>query len=484
MTAPPTAVAPARARAAAGLLGVPARLGRAIYGLLTSVRFAVLQIAAIALAGVAGIMVPQLPGIAFRSPADYAEQMEILRGRLEPSLGAAVVDALEALGLIRVFSAGWFTALLVLLVVSIAICTLDRTPRLWRAARESRVVQPPAYFDPALPGRAFISGGLAAADVRASLRRARFGVREEVDSAGVHHLYGDRNRYAPLFTLITHAGLIGFILAGAVTSRFGFEAGLLLPEGQAIPIAAIGSPNLVSIKSLGFSAPRDEDGRFLDFVTDLAVYQGGREIARKAIRVNEPLEAAGFTFHQNFFGPAVDLTIRDGAGRLLWAGPIPLDEQNAGQPYGRFTIPGRDEGLEMLLGRDTAGAPSLAVVGYRVVGQDAEGGPLIETSFVGGASPGRTYVVEASDLRITFEALTAYSGVIVKRDPGAVIVWVSFGLLIVGLFLTFYFPRRRVWARLAPDGELRLVARAERDFELRREFARLLEDLVDRRRTP
>lgn len=484
MTAPPKAVAPARARPAAGLLGAPARLGRVIHGLLTSVRFAVLQIAAIALAGVVGIMVPQLPGIAFRSPADYAEQMEILRGRLEPSLGPGLVDALEALGLVRVFSAGWFSALLALLVVSIVACTLDRTPRLWRAARDGRVVQPAAFFDPALPGRAVISGGLAAGDVRAAFRRARFAVREEVDPAGFQHLYGDRNRYAALFTLVTHAGLIGFILAGAVTSRLGFEAGLLLPQGQAIPIAAIGSPDLVSIKNLGFSAPRDAEGRFLDFTTDLAVYQGGREIARKTIRVNEPLEAAGFTLHQNFFGPAVDLTIRDGADRLLWAGPIPLDEQNAGQPYGRFTIPGREEGLEMLLGRDAAGAPSLAVVGYRVVGEDTAGAPLVETSFVGGASPGRTYVVEASDLRITFEAVTAYSGVIVKRDPGAPIVWVSFGLLIVGLALTFYFPRRRVWARLAPDGELRLVARADRDFELRREFARLIEDLVARRRPP
>jgi hypothetical protein len=98
----------------------------------------------------------------------------------------------------------------------------------------------------------------------------------------------------------------------------------------------------------------------------------------------------------------VDLAIRDGAGRLLWAGPIPLDEVNAGRPYGRFTIPGRDEGLEMLLGKDAAGATSLAVVGYRIVGEDADGGPIVETVFVGGAAPGRTYVVETSDLRITF----------------------------------------------------------------------------------
>jgi len=61
-------------------------------------------------------------------------------------------------------------------------------------------------------------------------------------------------------------------------------------------------------------------------------------------------------------------------------------------------------------------------------------------------------------------------------------VWLSFLLLIVGLSITFYFPRRRVWARVAPDGEVRLVARADRYVDLRREFGALLGDLVARRR--
>jgi cytochrome c biogenesis protein len=459
------------------------RPGRAVYGLLTSVRFAVVQIIAIALVGVVGIIVPQLPGAAFRSPADYAEQLAILRARVEPSLGAQLADLFEALGLFRVFSAWWFTALLALLAVSIVVCTLDRTPGLWRSARDVRVAQPDAFFDPDLPDRAVIADGLRGDDVHAALRRSGFRVREEDGPGGTRYLYGDRNQNAKLFTLLTHAGLVGFILAAAITSRFGFETGILLPEGQALPVESIGSTGLVSVKSLAFTAPRDADGRFTDFTTDLAVYRDGQEIARKVIRVNDPLAAAGYSFHQNFFGPAVDLTIRDGAGRLLWAGPVPLDEVNGGRPYGRFMIPGRQEGLEMLLGADAAGAASLAVVGYRVVGEDADGGPIVETVFVGGATPGRTYVVDASDLRITFEKVTAFSGVIVKRDPGASIVWVSFFLLILGLALTFYFPRRRTWARLDPSGELRLVARADRYVNLHREFGRLLEDLVARRRS-
>ncbi len=464
-----------------------ARAGRGLYGLFTSVRFAVVQIVCIALAGVVGIILPQLPASAIRTAADYQTQMDLVRARLEPGLGQGVVDAFERLGFFRVFTAPWFTLLLTLLVFSIVVCTLDRTPRLWRQSTDVRVAQPDGYYDPELPDRAVIAGGLGAADVRAALRRAHFRVREADGADGadrVHYLYGDRHQYVKMATLISHAGLVGFLVAGAVTSIFGFEDGFVLPVGQATPIDAIGTPNLVSIKNLGFASPRDGAGRFTDFTTDLAVYQGGQLVARKTIRVNDPLVAAGYSFHQNFFGPAVTLTIRDGAGGLLWSGPIPLDEANAGRPYGRFTIPGRAEGIEMLLDRNADGSPLLVLLGYAPTGQlAADGTPIVDTAFVGGVTTGRAYATPAGDLAISLDDVGAYSGVVVRRDPGAPIVWLSFLLLIIGLSITFYLPRRRVWARLGPDGDLRLVARADRYVDLRREFGALLADLVARRTT-
>lgn len=78
----------------------------------------------------------------------------------------------------------------------------------------------------------------------------------------------------------------------------------------------------------------------------------------------------------------------------------------------------------------------------------------------------------------------AYSGIVVKRDPGAPIVWTSFFLLVTGLLITFYLPRRRVWARLGPHAELRIVARSDRYVDVRREFGGLLADLAARRHGP
>ena len=81
---------------------------------------------------------------------------------------------MERLQLFHVFSSTPFSVALLVLAVSILICTLDRTPRLWQQSAAIRVVQPDAYFDPRLPDRVSIAAGpgLTAAAVAAALRRA------------------------------------------------------------------------------------------------------------------------------------------------------------------------------------------------------------------------------------------------------------------------------------------------------------------------
>ena len=100
----------------------------------------------------------QLPGFAFRSPTDYANEMDKLHAIYDPTLATGVVDALERLQLFRVFSSIWFSIGLVVLILSIVACTIDRLPRLWRQSADIRVVQPDPYYDPTLPDRAVLAG--------------------------------------------------------------------------------------------------------------------------------------------------------------------------------------------------------------------------------------------------------------------------------------------------------------------------------------
>src|SRR4029079_305386 len=192
--------------------------------------------------------------------------------------------------------------------------TLERTPKLYRQAAEIRVVQPDPFYDPDLPDRAAMTG-VAAAGVRAALRDQHFGVREaEVD--GTRYLYGDRHRWTKLATLMTHLGLILFLVASVVTSRPGDEQGLVIAAGDSLTVQPIGTPGLLVVKNYDFEAPGLlETGRATDFTTDLGVFQNGQEVARKTIRVNDPLAVEGYTFHQNGFGPAPELLITGANGK-------------------------------------------------------------------------------------------------------------------------------------------------------------------------
>ena len=466
-----------RAAPAAGSPTNPlAQLGQGLWRLLTSVDFAVVQIIFLSILAVIGMTLQQLPDFAFRSPGDYATAMDEIRARYDPVLGPAAVGVLERLGAFAIFKSAIFGMALVVLVISIIVCTLDRTPRLWRDVSSIRVAQPEPFFDPSLPDRAAMSG-VGSSDVASVVRRRGFRVREATDADGTRHVYGDRHQYTKMATLFTHLGLILFLVAAAVTSRFGDEQGLVVPEGEALTVQPIGTPGLLLVKNLGFEAPGFETGMPSDFTTDLAVFQDGKEIARKTIRVNDPLAVGGYTFHQNGFGPAPHLVIRDAAGKPLWDAQVPMTDSAAGSPYVTMAVPGRDFGLQPLLTRDDEGRGVVLVLPYRILGEGTDG-PIVREPDGRDPPAGDTRVSDELGVSLELTDFGEYTLLIAKRDPGQGIVWLAFASLITGIAITFYLPRRRIWASIKPDGQVGLVWRADRYVDAEREFGRLLDDLV------
>jgi len=429
---------------------------------------------------VVGMTILQLPTFAFRTPTDYANAMATIHGRYDATLGVAVVDTLERLQVFQIFRSTWFSIGLSVLLVSIVACTIDRTPRLWRECADIRVVQPPPFFDPRLPGRAVVPGA-DATTVAGILRRHRFGVRQ-VEIDGTQFLYGDRNRWTKLATLFTHTGLVLFLVAAAVTTKFGDEQGLVVAKGESLTVQPIGTPGLLLVKNYGFRAPGLDTGRPSDFTTDLGVYTEGREIARKTIRVNDPLSIAGYTFHQNGFGPATDIGIYDADGKPLWVGPVPMTDQAAGFPFAEQPIPGRNAAVQLLLQKQPDGTGVVLVVPYRILGVDRAGQPQTETLGPLALARGERATPAGADFSVEVRGFTNYTLLIAKRDPGQGIVWLAFASLIAGLLISFYLPRRRVWARVDPDGRAALVGRSDRYVDFVGEFGRLLDDVVASRR--
>lgn len=64
-------------------------------------------------------------------------------------------------------------------------------------------------------------------------------------------------------------------------------------------------------------------------------------------------------------------------------------------------------------------------------------------------APNQPQVVNG--LEYTFLGSRSITGITVRRDPGSTFIWVATALMMIGLAITFYLPRRRLWVRITPE---------------------------------
>ena len=93
--------------------------------------------------------------------------------------------------------------------------------------------------------------------------------------------------------------------------------------------------------------------------------------------------------------------------------------------------------------------------------------------------------VRVNEREYVFEGRREFAGIEVRRDPGANFIWAAAGLLLVGLAMTFYLPRLRLWARVGRD-ETVVAALAEKSGSFRAEIRQLTTKLglTERRERP
>ncbi len=88
--------------------------------------------------------------------------------------------------------------------------------------------------------------------------------------------------------------------------------------------------------------------------------------------------------------------------------------------------------------------------------------------------------VEIGGYENSFLGQREFAGIQVKKDRSDYLIWVGTALLITGLMVTFWVPRRRLWARITPTrthlaGQAGHLIRLDREMEdlARREGATL-----------
>jgi cytochrome c biogenesis protein len=485
---------------------------------LVSVRFALGLIGFLALASLAGVLIPQLPVEMRGNPAAEAGWLEFQRGKF-----GFLTDPMDALGLFQVFRSLWFISGLALLVASVCVCTANRLPPIWRNVFSPQTRVPDEY----LQGGASVS--VAAPNVDALSRefaRRRYRVTTAAEGDATY-VFADRYPWAQFATFISHLALILFLAGGFVTVVTAREQQVFIAEGEpALPVFAVDDRDHMQVAVEDAVGRFDASGFPLDFRTSLVVYKDGREVAQGVTTVSDPLHYGGYTFHQSFYFPdgaqlkVRDLTtgrtvydevlaltssaatpqvvVRDAAGNVILDDAIIPTDFIADAAGTTVTIPGtgrqfwigarpgaenadwqlivfettQTEGARELLGTgQTAqlGAVSLTFAGITnvpslvvksVPGLDGEGvaelsrGPSGDLLTVGpiegralALSPGESAVL--GNYEYTFGGRREFSGITVRRDPGSMFIWVATGLFLLGLALTFYTPRRRLWGKIA-----------------------------------
>jgi cytochrome c biogenesis protein len=504
-------------------------LWQPIWRLLTSVRFAVFYIGALALFGLLGVLIPQVPEAMRGNDAAIATWLDGQHRTFGP-----LTEPMHRLGLFEVFHATWFLAALGFLVVNVTVCTANRWSPTFRNVFRPPKRVPDSFFDNAHNRTALAPVGIA--PLEGALRKLRFRIETEARD-GATYVFADRCPWAQLATFVSHLALILFISGGLVTWMTGFSADIFTGDGTTAPVFAVSDPNQMQVRVDEAIGRFGEQGNALDFRTRLTIFKNGREVAHGTTTVNDPMKYGGYRFHQvAFFPNGAELRIRDAAtGNALFHETFPMEETTAAPsvtisdasgtllddviaPTDFLTVasgalvrvPGSDRviwlgltakddttwqlvafdpkggadgqvridegaaspvgGLSVRFDRVTAipAAVGLGVPGSgsQVLAQltnDAAGNDVL--MLISKDQPAISLAagqpMTVGGYEYTFEGRRAFAGISVKRDAGAWFIWVATAMLVGGLALTFYVPRRRLWIRLT-SASMQIASLAEK----------------------
>ncbi len=449
-----------------------------LWHLLTSMKFALVLILGFAVLTLVGTVLVQAPPGTLADPQAKADWIAQVR----PKYGGWT-GILDQLQLFAVFQSIWFKVIVAGIAVSLVACSIHRVQGLWRTAVRPRVSVGDRFFEHAPQRETIVShqAGAAAADrIREVLRRHHY--RSLVEDEDGLHLYADRNRWAPLGSLIGHLSLL-LILAGAIVgSTFGYrDSSFVVAEGATAPVATDGlSVKLISFKDSYYAAT----GAPSDYASDVILYQDGRQVAHQTVRVNEPLRYGDVSFYQSFFGPAAVMKVTDSSGKAVFSQGVPLawSTDNNSRSVGTFVLP--DAGLTVWVVGSSGTDDTLIKPGQvrlEIYQSDGNGTPIATQTL----DQGKPATVEG--LGFTFERESSFTGLSVSRDPGAPLVWLGALLLVVGFVVVLTFPHRRIWGRLTsrPGGTtISLAAIGRHDTSVGKEFTDLVTDIRQALQTP
>ena len=472
---------------------------------LTSMRVALMLLMLLAVVAVPGSVFPQRPS-----------QPEAVAAYLarNPSTG----QWLDRLGFFDVYASVWFSAVYLLLFISLIGCIVPRLRVHLRALR-ARPPRVPRNFK-RLPAHREITVAAtpdevvtaAVASLRGPLRLLpRFRVDTSGDTAAgtsERTISAERGYLRESGNVLFHLALVGLLVSVAVGQALHYRGQAIVVEGRGFANAvtdydtfeagrAFEPAGLVpfTLRLDRFTARFTEDAaaRPRDFRADVTV-DDGSGARQETIRVNHPLRAGEASIYLQGNGYAPDVLIEDSEGQVAFSGAVPFLPQDAQyRSRGVIKVPDVSSGDQIgLVGfllptavvtPDGAAsvypqpdAPLLVLTVWRgdlgldrgvpqnvyeldPAGMtqvlDDDGAPL--TLLV---EPGTTVELPEGLGTLTWRELPRFVALDLRHDPA--LPWIlGFSIAALGgLILSLFTPRRRLWLRVREEDGRTVVAAA------------------------
>lgn len=323
---------------------------------LTSMRTALFLLLLLAIAAVPGSLVPQRS-----SDPNGVTQYFTNNPDLAPAL-----DKIQAFD---VYSSAWFSAIYLLLFVSLIGCVIPRTRHHLQALRAK---------PPATPARLSRLAGFttrqapAGTDAAAAIDSARALLKSSgyrvarFESAGEVSVSAERGYLRETGNLIFHSALVGILITVGFGSGFGFSGQRVLVEGQTFVNTLLAydsfnpgrffndsslDPYKLTLNDFNVTYETKNlkaYGQAIDFNAGVTVTRRGQDAQTGQVKVNAPLRTGGTDLYLLGNGYAPTITVKDSSGTVVFTDSVPFLPQDANlTSLGVVKVP---DGLKKQLG--------------------------------------------------------------------------------------------------------------------------------------
>jgi cytochrome c biogenesis protein len=446
---------------------------------LTSMRTALILLMMLGVAAIPGSLIPQR-GQNPMAVSDFYVNHKLI---------AAWIDRVSGFD---VYGSAWFSAIYILLFISLIGCVLPRSVEHYKAMRALPPLTPKNLSR--LEEHHKFAGNKKSLDLAGEwFVKNRFRVRKEKGA-----LSAEKGFLRETGNLFFHLALILVLIGVSFGALFGMKGEAIVNVGERfinVPTTydSLSFGKLVNEKILPtFTINVDKFDAKYDPLTnapkDYAAYvtvdfDGKKE--KRVIKVNSPLTFGSTRVYLQANGYSPIVTVRDSKGNVAFQGPVPFLPQDGNlRSIGAIKVPDADPQIGFVstflptysrtpnqggisvfpealspkllfsawlgdLGLDS-GVPQSV---YRI---DTSKMKRVALSSI---TPGQTY--KFPEGQITFEGLTPWINLQVVSDPGKNYALVGAIVAVLGLLASLFGRRRRIWVRLSEEKKIEVAGLAK-----------------------